>query len=60
MSPLRASRPVLSTVQGFATVATTYRSLGTNVLTPGRYIGAEEVEARSLAASVTKIGPLFD
>ena len=31
-------------IHGFTPVATTYRPVGTNVLTPGRYVGAEDVE----------------
>ena len=31
-------------IHGLAPVATTCRPFGTNVLTPGRYVGAEEVE----------------
>ena len=31
-------------IHGFAPVATTCRPFGTNVLTPRRYVGAEEVE----------------
>ncbi|MEP3480724.1 MAG: hypothetical protein ABJZ55_15855 [Fuerstiella sp.] len=36
---------------GFAPVATTCRPAGTNVLTPGRYVGAEEVEDEGVSAT---------
>ena len=40
-------------IHGFAPVATACRPSGTNVLTPGRYVGAEEVEHDGVL-SITK------
>ena len=50
VAPSGLRNRIRSSIHGFAPVATTCRPFGTNVLTPGHYVGSEEVPARERRA----------